>query len=341
MKKIFLVLTALLFLLLPFAALFAQTPDTAFVQAAENLYQPKANKGGVAISPSAPLPLFRKADGKIQYIKSSLQGQIDNANSVIALKANVTSIDTAKAAIRSEMSDKYNYVDAKIDGKTLSISGQNLTLSGGNTVELPFSTADSSFRMVGSNMKGGSTALINANTAMKNVVAIGDSALYSLTSSNNIGVTAIGNGALRNFTSRTAAAVAIGYQAMYRASTTGVAIGQRALYSNTSGGNNVGVGQQSLLSVTTGGQNIGIGANAGNSITTGSDNIVIGAYLNVPNTTGSNQLNIGNWITGIDGKIAMPSIPVFADDATADADTALISGSFYRITGSRVVYQKP
>jgi hypothetical protein len=32
---------------------------------------------------------------------------------------------------------------------------------------------------------------------------------------------------------------------------------------------------------------------------------------------------------------------IYADDATADADAALPSGSFYKITGSRAVYQKP
>lgn len=114
MKKIFLVLIALLFLLLPFAALFAQSPDTAFVQAAADLYQPKANKGGVSISATAPLPLFRKADNKILWVKSNLQGQVDNVNSVMTAKANIASVDTAKANIRSEISDKYNYVNTTL-----------------------------------------------------------------------------------------------------------------------------------------------------------------------------------------------------------------------------------
>jgi hypothetical protein len=34
-------------------------------------------------------------------------------------------------------------------------------------------------------------------------------------------------------------------------------------------------------------------------------------------------------------------IPIYASDATADADTALLSGQLYKLTGSRVVYQKP
>lgn len=120
MKKIFLVLIALLFLLLPFAALFAQTPDTAFVTAAAALYQPKVNKAGVAISATAPLPLFRKADNKIQWVKSLMQGQIDNIDAVLPLKLNtsdaattyatITKVDTGKANIRSEMSNNISNV---------------------------------------------------------------------------------------------------------------------------------------------------------------------------------------------------------------------------------------
>ena len=101
MKKIFLVLIALLFLLLPFAALFAQTPDTAFVTAAAALYQPKVNKAGVAISATAPLPLFRKVDNKIQWVKSLMQGQIDNIDAVLPLKLNSSTAASTYATISS------------------------------------------------------------------------------------------------------------------------------------------------------------------------------------------------------------------------------------------------
>ena len=35
------------------------------------------------------------------------------------------------------------------------------------------------------------------------------------------------------------------------------------------------------------------------------------------------------------------TLSIYANDAAADADTSLLSGQFYKITGSRVVYQKP
>ena len=42
----------------------------------------------------------------------------------------------------------------------------------------------------------------------------------------------------------------------------------------------------------------------------------------------------------ITGKLKA-ALPTYANDAAADADTTLLSGQFYKLTGSRVVYQKP
>jgi hypothetical protein len=41
------------------------------------------------------------------------------------------------------------------------------------------------------------------------------------------------------------------------------------------------------------------------------------------------------------GNILLSDLPVYADDAAADADVDLIPGSLYKLTGSRAVYQKP
>lgn len=41
------------------------------------------------------------------------------------------------------------------------------------------------------------------------------------------------------------------------------------------------------------------------------------------------------------GNILMSDLPVYTNDAAADADTNLPSGSLYKLTGSRAVYQKP
>ena len=41
------------------------------------------------------------------------------------------------------------------------------------------------------------------------------------------------------------------------------------------------------------------------------------------------------------GNIRMKDLPIYADDAAADADVDLVSGCLYKVTGSRAVYQKP
>ena len=47
----------------------------------------------------------------------------------------------------------------------------------------------------------------------------------------------------------------------------------------------------------------------------------------------------------VDGKIScvniIPTLTTYANDASADADTSLPNGAFYKLTGSRIVYQKP
>lgn len=63
----------------------------------------------------------------------------------------------------------------------------------------------------------------------------------------------------------------------------------------------------------------------------GDKNVNIGKFAGVPLMT----LNNSN------GNVTFRSIPFYANDAAADADSALPIGSFYKITGSRVIYQKP
>lgn len=43
----------------------------------------------------------------------------------------------------------------------------------------------------------------------------------------------------------------------------------------------------------------------------------------------------------VEGKIIAAGTTAYANDAAADADTALLSGGLYRITGSRAIYRKP
>ena len=520
MKKILLVFSALIFLLLPFAALLAQSPDTAFVQAAADLYQPKVNKAGVAISATAPLPLFRKADNKMKWIEeNAAKNTVVSISSILFATGNTPyagkfvrenggSVITCfidKIGVKHEINKKYLpsvgnsgvQVDAnnptsdflgafvKEEGKayitayvdvygTRHAVGVDATTFATKSALVDSSTAlrnkinyvsgqvatnkdnidrradsivtklNNDFRMVGSNAKGASTALSSITTGSNNV-ALGDSSLYAATtSSSNV---AIGGKTLRHSTASNN--VAIGLLSLYAATTSSfnVGIGANTLSSTTTGGFNLAIGNNSFQKNTTGQTNVGVGvatgqrADGNNNVaigynaltgtgsatitgvvgntaigmatmknyntgtyyntvvgygaienvnggsfntalgvyalqtggngghntalgvsslrnTTGGYNVAIGDSSLIQNTSGSyniaigyntnnisasasNQLNIGNWIKADNGKVSMPYIPIYVDDAAADADTTLVSGSFYRITGSRVVYQKP
>lgn len=83
-------------------------------------------------------------------------------------------------------------------------------------------------------------------------------------------------------------------------------------------------------------------------------NVEIGGYWSL-NFYGNHQGSGPAWGTGGDtaysvkfhGKpiagsnVILDTVPVFANDAAADAASTLASGGFYKITGSRAVYQKP
>ena len=144
------------------------------------------------------------------------------------------------------------------------------------------------------------------------------------------------------------------------------AYGYRSLYKNTTGGNNAAFGVSSgqftankITEVTATSNSVFLGRRTsplGNSQT---NQIVIGDDAN---GLGSNTTVLGNVATvfsRIWGRILLGTstdngvdalqvngtanilINSYSDDAAADADTNLKSKTLYKITGSRVVYQKP
>jgi len=76
------------------------------------------------------------------------------------------------------------------------------------------------------------------------------------------------------------------------------AVGDRALFSNTTGIENTANGYQALVSNTTGNDNTATGAEALSSNTTGDDNTVIGSFALSSNTTGSFNTAIGEGALG-------------------------------------------
>jgi hypothetical protein len=121
-------------------------------------------------------------------------------------------------------------------------------------------------------------------------IAVGTTALssQSATGLNNV---AVGNRALTSNTTGSAN-TAVGYDALQTNTTGGAntALGFEALFNNT-GPSNTAIGYGALLSNTTNGGNLAIGYQAGNLVT-GSGNIMVGAYGNI--TTGSSNILIGN-----------------------------------------------
>jgi hypothetical protein len=124
--------------------------------------------------------------------------------------------------------------------------------------------------------------------------------------------TLVGLGAGAAFTPLAVSNTAIGFQALYYAtsSTGNTAVGRQALQNDTSGSSNVGVGFSALLNNTTGsnsaavgnnalinnltgGQNIAFGTNALFSNTSGSDNVAVGHQSLNANTDGSGNVAIG------------------------------------------------
>jgi hypothetical protein len=53
------------------------------------------------------------------------------------------------------------------------------------------------------------------------------------------------------------------------------------------------------------------------------------------------ELNVAGINLNTNGSVIINSIPSYADDAAADADTTLLSGGLYKLNAGRAVYQKP
>ena len=105
---------------------------------------------------------------------------------------------------------------------------------------------------------------------------------------------AIGNKALY-LNSSSGSLIAIGDSAFYNNTTgaRGIAIGSFALYKNTTGDNNTTLGYQTLYNSTTGSSNVATGMQALYNNTTGSNNIASGAKALYANTTGYSNIAIG------------------------------------------------
>ena len=177
----------------------------------------------------------------------------------------------------------YNQVAKKIDSviTTLVPSGYNsnsvLTLSGLKSV-LSTSLNVAGFidtdRFSGF-QQDGKTILSASSTSYTTLVGMGAGASFLTSSVNN---------------------TALGYQALYIATssaTYNTAVGSFSLANNTSGSANVAVGDGSLTANTTGSSNVAIGQDALFGATTASYNTAVGRQTMQSNSTGYNNATLG------------------------------------------------
>ncbi|MBW6499137.1 MAG: tail fiber domain-containing protein [Bacteroidales bacterium] len=149
------------------------------------------------------------------------------------------------------------------------------------------------------NIANGSYALYNNTTGYSNV-AMGVRALYSNTNRSHL--IAIGDSALFNnglnapISNEAKQNIAIGSKALF-SNTKGynnTAVGFEGLYSNTTGRTNTAIGYSALNSNTTGYSNSALGSNALQQNTTASFNTALGSYTLVSNTTGGDNTAVGS-----------------------------------------------
>jgi hypothetical protein len=165
----------------------------------------------------------------------------------------------------------------------------------------------------------GAQALLSNTTGNRNT-AIGFQALLSNTANNNSrgGNTAIGFRALYHHVGVGYSSTAIGDSALFSNTTGGAntVTGFQALYTNTTGHNNTADGFHALLNNTTGSFNIALGNSAGRNLTIGSNNIDIGNVGVAESATiriGTAGTHTATFIAGISGAPVINGVQVMVN----------------------------
>jgi hypothetical protein len=237
--------------------------------------------GGVARF-SQPVDLSAYATSAALTAESQARSQ--GQSTLNAVKADKTSVDTAKANIRGEMSNNINY--GLLDIKNSTLSGLKFLVSSARSnmyigVRMPNETLATGGAHNGSELNTflGFDALRYLTTGFANT-AIGAYALNANTSGNTN--TAIGNQSLAKTTT--------GSQ--------NTALGNDVGWGNTTGGDNVYIGMHTVGSptvISTGSRNTYVGSQIGKiSHTSGADNSFFGALVGYNVSTASRNTALGS-----------------------------------------------
>jgi hypothetical protein len=172
--------------------------------------------------------------------------------------------------------------------------------TGSKNVGIGFNNLDEN--TTGSNNVGvGEEALRDRNRDRNIGIGYQAAPLGAQPSQPNIAIGSFANYNTTNFSTFSGSNIAIGFEALYGnatgAGSDNIAIGDQTLKFNGPPGlgdarRNLAIGRRALYSNTKGALNIGIGAQAGQSCTTGEGNIFIGRLVD-PLLTGSNNIFIG------------------------------------------------
>ncbi len=249
---------------------------------------------------------YNAANG-YQALYFNINGFDNTANGSQALYNNTDGNDNTASGYNALYSNSIGYSNIAIGTNALytNTEGHNLVAVGDSALFNQDINPDGNYantaigsKALYSNTTGYSNVAIGTGALSNNIndyelVAVGDSALYSLKSARSF---SDGNQKDVSHQILTTSNTAIGSKTLF-SNTQGfsnTAIGYHVLYSNMNGSCNTANGDSSLYSNTAGSNNIATGFQALSSNTTGSHNIAIGAATLYTNVDGNDIVALGD-----------------------------------------------
>lgn len=247
-----------------------------------------------------------------------ISGQVDRVAQIIANASagGVISFNTRSGVVTllsSDVTSALGYTPVT-NARTLTINGTAYDLS----ADRSWTIASGNIYNTNGSLTGNRTVTMGSFTLSFQRDVFINTVRFGTGASNDALSVAAGGLALNAATTGSSSNVAVGYSALYSLTTAAscIGIGYRALYAYQTGDSNVAIGGSSLQSLTTGGSNVALGSATAPSLTFGQGNVIIGggAAFNLTSseyntiigrtsgsgiTTGANNTIIGARVTGL------------------------------------------